>query len=217
MPQSSATLPKDWFPRRRVSAPASERFVPIRSSVDAIRRIAGHLAGDNRVVVLYGPQGTGRSTIARRVGSLWSGPVSILDQPPSKYDPDVAFASQSRKLSSDRSRGVSLRVIDALTLDHADWSAHLAEELPPWQKALVVSSTAWWLEFGRYLPVRVSGVTTNWLDSDEIAHLINAIRWMRDPNAQAVDPDFVTKVADASEGRISEILRMAGMEPDRIR
>lgn len=216
MPQSSATFPKDWFPRRRVSTPAFERFVPIRSSVDAIRRIVGHLESDARIVVLYGAHGTGRSTIARRVESLWSGPVSYLSQPPTAFDPDIVFSS-SRNLSRERSRGVSLQVIDALTLDHADWSARIAEELPQGQKALVVSSTAWWLEFGRYMPIRISGVATKWLNFDEMAHLINAIRWMRDPSAQAVEPDFVTKVADASEGRLSEILRMAGTEPDRIK
>lgn len=216
MPQRSMTLSKDWYPRHRASASLPEPFVPFRSCVEAVRGILGHLERESRVVVLYGPHGTGRSTIARRVGSLWSGHVSFLDQPPSTCDSRTAFATDSLNPSRGRSPGESLRIIDALTLEHADWSVLIAEHLPPWQKLLIVSSTAWWLEFGRYLPVRVSGVATKWLDPDEISHLINGLRWMVAPNEAAVEREFVAKVAAATEGRLSEILRIAGGGANRL-
>lgn len=217
MPLRNATLHQDWFPRHRASSPTLEPFVPIGSSVEAIRQILGQLERESRVVVLYGPHGTGRSTIARRVCSLWPGSVTFLTQPPKACDPDFVFASDPRDQSRSRSRGESLRVIDALTLDHSDWSVRIAENLPPRQKLLIVSSTAWWLEFGRYLPIRVAGVATKWLDHEEIAHLINAKRWMRNPNAPAVESEYVAKIAAASEGRLSEIIRMAGDAHDRLR
>lgn len=217
MPQRSATLPKDWFPRHKISAHATERFVPVRSSVESIRQILGQLERDHRVVVLYGSHGTGRSTIARRVGALWPGPVSFLTQPPRVCEPDVVFAADSQESERRKPRVDSLRVIDALTLDHADWSIPIAENLPPGQKVLIVSSTAWWLEFGRYLPVRVAGVASRWLDHDEISHMINGLRWMVAPNASGVEPEYVAKVAAATEGRLSEIIRIAGVGPDRLK
>lgn len=217
MPQRSATFPKDWFPRHRASTASPEPFVPIRSSVELVREILGHFERDCRIVVLYGPHGTGRSTIARRVGALWSGPVSFLNQPSATFDPGDMIGSDSLSSTHVRSRGKSLRVIDALTLDHADWSVPVVDHLSPGQKVLIVSSTAWWLEFGRILPIRVAGVATMWLDSDEIAHLINSFRWMRSPNAPAVEPACVAKIAAATEGRISEIVRMVGPGLDRLR
>ncbi len=217
MPQRSETFPNGWFPRHRASTASPATFVPIRSVVDAVRRIRENLEREARIVVVYGPHGSGRSTIARRVASLWNGPVSFLHQPPGECDPGDLFAEDSLELLRKKSRGATLRVIDALSLDHAGWSGCIAEHLPPGQKVMIVASTAWWLEFGRYLPVRVAGVAAKWLEADEIAHLINGLRWMRNPNAPAAEPGYVAQVAAATEGRLSEIVRMAGIGSDRLR
>ncbi len=188
---------------------SAEPFVPYRSSVEALRQIFAHFEAGNRVVVLYGPGGSGRSAIARRAGSLWSGPVSFLTAPAVDSGPADAFGDDLPPRAAARTRVETLRVVDALTLDHAGWSTFDPHILPPRQSLLVVASTAWWLEFGRYWAVRVTGVATRRIEPDEIAHLINGLRWMKSPAAAPVDPAFVAAVADKTEGLVAEVARMA--------
>jgi hypothetical protein len=210
MPQRSATRHNAWFPRSRASVAPVEPFVPVRGSVEAVRQVFAHFDAGNRVVVLYGPGGSGRSAIARRTGSLWPGPVSFLNAPSADSGPAVLFRDDPPQRGAARSRGETLRVVDALTLDHAGWSSFDPQILPARQRLLVVASTAWWLEFGRFWPVRVAGVATRRIEPDEIAHLMNALRWMKHPAATPVDPAFVAAVAEKTDGLIAEVVRMAG-------
>jgi hypothetical protein len=210
MPQRSATRHNAWFPRSRASVAPVEPFVPVRGSVEAVRQVFAHFDAGNRVVVLYGPSGSGRSAIARRTGSLWTGPVIDLNAPAADSSPADAFRDDPPQRASALARGETLRVVDSLTLDHAGWSALNPQFLPARQRLLVVASTAWWLEFGRYWPVRVAGVATRRIEPDEIAHLMNALRWMKHPAATPVDPAFVAAVAEKTDGLIAEVVRMAG-------
>lgn len=210
MPQRSAATQTAWFPRQRANVDTAERFVPIRSCVDAVRQILMHLDQDARVAVLYGAGGTGRSSVARRVGAVWNGWVTVTERPRGSYDPDEAFGGEGRTPGRAGARSGSLRIIDGLTLDHADWSALAPEALPEGQKLLIVSSTAWWLEFGRYLPFRVAGVGMGRIGPDEAAHLINALAWMKNPATDPIDPEVAAEIARQSEGVIAEVIRMAG-------
>lgn len=183
--------------------------MPIRSTVEAVRQVFARFDGGSRAVILYGPAGSGRSAIARRVGWLWNGPVVRVNEPLPDCDPAATFAGPANDRQNARARGDGLRVVDGLSLDHAGWSALRPETLPAHQRLLVVASTAWWLEFGRYWPMRVAGVATRRIEPDEIAHLINGLRWMKNPNAAGVDPEFVRTVAESTDGLIAEIVRMA--------
>jgi|GEM_PF-2858787 len=209
MPQSSAPRQIDWFPRSRAAASPVEPFVPVRSSVEAVRQVFAHFDAGNRVVVLYGPGGSGRSAIARRTGSLWPGTVSFLTAPAADSAPADVLRHEPPQRGAARSRGETLRIVDSLTLDHAGWSTIDPQMLPARQRLLVVASTAWWLEFGRFWPVRVAGVATRGIEPDEIAHLINGLRWMKRPTAAPVDRAFVAAVAEKTDGLIAEVVRMA--------
>lgn len=208
MPRMSPNGNTEWSPRRRVTS-GVDVFVPIRSAIDCVRQILGHFDSGCRTVILYGSSGTGRSTIARRIGDLWTGPSRFVLDPPARFTPEWLPEGETGRVR-DRTRGESLTIVDSLSLEHDDWAQLIDPLLTGRQRSLIVSSTAWWLEHGRYLPVRLAGVSTKWVEADEIEHLVNGWRWLRNPNAAAVDADFVAEVASHSEGRLSEVARMAG-------
>lgn len=207
MPRTRPAGQIRWSPRRREPLVEPRSFVPIRSSVDTVRRIIGQFEAGARIVVLYGASGSGRSTIAHRAGSLWPGPVELIESPP--HRPDDAEVASLPFERRQRSRREPLRIVDALTLEHERWKPRLKDHAAHGCRLLVVGSTAWWLEHGRELSASVTGVVTKRLAHDEITHLINALRWMHDPKQPEADRTLVTKIAARSDGLLAEIVRMA--------
>lgn len=206
-------LPGPWSPRRRPGKARPEpSFVPVSAVVGAIREVRRHFESGNRIVILHGPAGSGKSTIAARVGQLWNGRVELRTAAAIEGGSSVTDDSETQRTSfrSGRKRADELLIVDELTLRHADLGVEDAvARLDARSRTIIVSSTAWWLERGTDCRIPVKGVSARLLGPEEVAHLVNGLTWTRDPKAPPADASKVEEIYEISEGRMAEAVRLA--------
>lgn len=199
----------EWTPRRRTrSLRVDTPFVPVASTVHAIRSVRSQFAEGARTVVLHGPSGSGRSTIAQRIGQLWNGTVEVRHAAEIENGSPVDLNSEKRLRKN--SKRPALTIVDDLTLRHADLDiADALADRGRESTLLIVSTTAWWLENRRLGDDRSISVPARLLEPEEIGHLVNGLRWSHDPKAPPVDDRVLDEIVELSEGRIAEAVRLA--------
>lgn len=192
--------------RRPKSVDPPELFVPIESHLAVIRSALGAFHSGRKLVVIYGPPGSGRSTVARQVARLLPNHLVEIPNPPSHAQ--LSEKIVSKELAGIQARRAPLLLVDTLTLEHSEWPWLLRRHAGGPHKTLVVASTAWWLHHGDVLRNNSISLGLTLLDSKEIEHFSNAQRWCVQPTAGAIGAETLQSLNLQSYGLVQNVARL---------
>lgn len=184
--------------RRPKSVEPPSLFIPIESHQVLIRSALNAFHSGRNIVVIYGPPGSGRSTVARQVARLLPTLQAEFPNPPTRGQ--LAEKLISKELANIQPRRAPLLLFDTLSLEHTEWPWLLRRHAGGPHKMLVVASTAWWLNCEEVLRDSAVGLGLKLLDSNEIEHLSNGLRWSVQPGAEPVDSETLDSLNIESRG-----------------
>jgi len=185
--------------RRPARPPRPEpTFIPVDSHRRVVRTALKSLALPPHIVIIHGPPGSGRTTVARQVARLMPRQSLFLDRPPVRKA--LAEKRISRLLAERPRRVPPLLVVDGFTLDHAEWPWLLRSYAGGPHPILAVSSTAWWLHHAESLAESAFALGLKLLQPADLAHLANGYHRLKHPQSADLDADYLEACEIASEG-----------------
>ena len=194
-----------WNVERRARQIVPEpAFIPLASHVAAVRGVLRSFESGKNLVVIYGPSGSGRTTVARQVARL------VSSQPIMVHHPETRTENQMKAhLQNKSTKNPPLFVFDSIQLKHLNWAWWLRDQASESPKILVVSSTAWWLEHAEFLKDHAEGLGLKLLSVEEIEHLSNGLRWLKAPSANKLDRAQIQAVDEQTEGLARSVANWA--------
>lgn len=197
-----------WNVERRAHSIMPEpAFIPLASHVTAVRGALRSLESGKNLVVIYGPSGSGRTTVARQVARLVSSQPILVHHPETRTEPSEN--QMKAHLQNKSTKNSPLFVFDSIQLKHLNWAWWLRDQASESAKILVVSTTAWWLEHAEFLKDHAKGMGLKLLSVKEVEHLSNGLRWLKAPSANKLDRGQIQVVDEQSEGLARSVANWA--------
>lgn len=188
-----------WIVERRAHPiMAQPAFIPLASHVSAVRGALRTFESGKNLVVIYGPSGSGRTTVARQVARLVSSQPILVHHPETRTE--SSETQMKTHLQTKSTKNPPLFVFDSIQLKHLDWAWWLRDQASESVNILVVSSTAWWLEHAVCLKDHAEGLGLKLLSVEEVEHLSNGLRWLKAPSVNKLDQSQIQTVDELSEG-----------------
>jgi predicted AAA+ superfamily ATPase len=197
-----------WNVERRAHPIMPEpAFIPLASHITTVRGALRSFESGKKLVVIYGPSGSGRTTVARQVARLVSSQPILVHHPETRTEPSEN--QMKAHLQTKSLKTPPLFVFDSIQLKHLNWAWWLRDQASESAKILVVSSTAWWLEHAECLKDHAEGLGLKLLSVEEVEHLSNGLRWLKAPSANKLDHAQIQNVDEQSEGLARSVANWA--------
>ena len=195
-----------YWPVARHARPilADPTFIPLASHISAVRIALNALASRRNLIVIYGPAGSGRTTVARQIARLASVRPIVIHKPPTQIS--LLEHQFQEHLPCLRHHKSQLFVFDSIHLDHTQWPWWLRSKTSESNQFLVVSTTAWWIDNQQCLKDHAVGVGLKLLTPHESAHLSNALLWIKQPLATSLTNHYLDAVDQHSEGLARKVV-----------